>query len=173
MNKNFEKVRLVLATIYMGCVLIAGIWAWNEHMTVLRHGHQAAIIVAEAEAERIRWELRKELAKPENQYVFVFERGDRDEYDGDSYKRIKIALDRVNKWTDLHILSVESIEYEEDYKGEERYVFIWADTQANTAEIMKQLAKFASNEELSFSWYDAAVISQKIRQRVNFKEQKT
>ena len=47
-------------------------------------------------------------------------------------------------------------------KGSERYVFLY--TEANRAETLRTLGRFASNPELSFSWYDAAVLSQKIRQ---------
>ena len=47
-------------------------------------------------------------------------------------------------------------------KGSERYIFLY--TEANRAETLRTLGRFASNPELSFSWYDAAVLSQKIRQ---------
>ncbi len=47
-------------------------------------------------------------------------------------------------------------------KGSERYVFLYDD--ASRAETLRVLGRFASNPELSFSWYDAAVLSQKIRQ---------
>ncbi len=47
-------------------------------------------------------------------------------------------------------------------KGSERYVFLYDD--ANRAETLRVLGRFASNPELSFTWYDAAVLSQKIRQ---------
>jgi hypothetical protein len=47
-------------------------------------------------------------------------------------------------------------------KGEERYVFLYDDS--SRAETLRTLGRFASNPELSFSWYDAAVLSQKIRQ---------
>lgn len=47
-------------------------------------------------------------------------------------------------------------------KGEERYVFMFDDD--SRAETLRTLGRFASNPELSFSWYDAAVLSQKIRQ---------
>jgi hypothetical protein len=47
-------------------------------------------------------------------------------------------------------------------KGGERYVFLYDD--ASRAEALRVLGRFASNPELSFSWYDAAVLSQKIRQ---------
>jgi hypothetical protein len=47
-------------------------------------------------------------------------------------------------------------------KGEERYIFLFDD--ANRSEALRTLGRYASNPELSFSWYDAAVLSQKIRQ---------
>lgn len=47
-------------------------------------------------------------------------------------------------------------------KGEERYIFLY--DEANRAETLRALGRFASNPELSFTWYDAAVLSQKIRQ---------
>ena len=46
-------------------------------------------------------------------------------------------------------------------KGQERYVFIYNDD--NRSETMRILGRYASNPDLSFSWYDAAVLSQKIR----------
>jgi hypothetical protein len=49
-------------------------------------------------------------------------------------------------------------------KGEERYVFLFDD--AHRTDALRTLGKFASNPELSFTWYDAAVLSQKIRQTV-------
>ena len=48
-------------------------------------------------------------------------------------------------------------------KGSERYVFLFDD--ASRAETLRVLGRYASNPELSFSWYDAAVLSQKIRQQ--------
>ena len=47
-------------------------------------------------------------------------------------------------------------------KGTERYVFLYDDT--SRAETLRTLGRYASNPELSFTWYDAAVLSQKIRQ---------
>lgn len=47
-------------------------------------------------------------------------------------------------------------------KGAERYVFLYDDS--SRAETLRTLGRFASNPELSFTWYDAAVLSQKIRQ---------
>ena len=47
-------------------------------------------------------------------------------------------------------------------KGNERYIFLYDD--ASRAETLRVLGRFASNPELSFTWYDAAILSQKIRQ---------
>jgi hypothetical protein len=47
-------------------------------------------------------------------------------------------------------------------KGAERYIFFYTDEMR--AETLRMLGRYASNPELSFTWYDAAVLSQKIRQ---------
>ena len=47
-------------------------------------------------------------------------------------------------------------------KGSERYVFLYDDS--SRAETLRTLGRYASNPDLSFTWYDAAVLSQKIRQ---------
>ena len=47
-------------------------------------------------------------------------------------------------------------------KGEERYIFLYDDSQR--AETLRTFGRYASNPELSFTWYDAAVLSQKLRQ---------
>ena len=52
-------------------------------------------------------------------------------------------------------------------KGNERYVFLYDDE--SRAECLRVLGRFASNPELSFTWYDAAVLSQKIRQEAERK----
>ena len=46
-------------------------------------------------------------------------------------------------------------------KGDERYIFLYDDS--NRAETLRTLGRYASNPDLSFTWYDAAVLSQKIR----------
>ena len=46
-------------------------------------------------------------------------------------------------------------------KGAERYVFLYDDS--SRAETLRVLGRYASNPELSFTWYDAAVLSQKVR----------
>jgi hypothetical protein len=47
-------------------------------------------------------------------------------------------------------------------KGEERYIFLFDD--AHRSDALRTLGRYASNPELSFTWYDAAVLSQRIRQ---------
>lgn len=47
-------------------------------------------------------------------------------------------------------------------KGRERYIFLFDDSQR--ADALRTLGRFASNTDLSFTWYDAAVLSQKVRQ---------
>lgn len=46
-------------------------------------------------------------------------------------------------------------------KGSERYVFLFDDDRR--AETLRTFGRFASNPDLTFSWYDAAVLSQKLR----------
>jgi len=47
-------------------------------------------------------------------------------------------------------------------KGNERYVFLYDDE--SRAETLRTLGRFASHPELSFTWYDAACLSQRVRQ---------
>ncbi|MGB7325636.1 hypothetical protein [Rubripirellula reticaptiva] len=49
-------------------------------------------------------------------------------------------------------------------KGEERFIFLFDDH--NRDETLRQLARFAADPELDFSWYDAAMLSRKIRDAV-------
>ncbi|MFK7735979.1 MAG: hypothetical protein AB8B50_08130 [Pirellulaceae bacterium] len=47
-------------------------------------------------------------------------------------------------------------------KGEERYVFLFDDK--NRVETLRTLGRYAADPSLSFTWYDAAVMSKKIRE---------
>ncbi|TWU07750.1 hypothetical protein [Stieleria varia] len=49
-------------------------------------------------------------------------------------------------------------------KGGEKFMFLFDD--ANRDETLRQLARFAADPELDFSWYDAAMLSRKIRDAV-------
>lgn len=46
-------------------------------------------------------------------------------------------------------------------KDADRYIFLYDNESAPT--LMQTLGRFAGDPELSFSWYDAAVLSQKVR----------
>ncbi|MEM9942874.1 MAG: hypothetical protein AAF939_15020 [Planctomycetota bacterium] len=46
-------------------------------------------------------------------------------------------------------------------KGEERYIFLFNDEKKS--DTLRTLGRYASDSKLSFSWYDAAVLSQKVR----------
>ncbi|MBS0201791.1 MAG: hypothetical protein JSS49_02745 [Planctomycetes bacterium] len=46
-------------------------------------------------------------------------------------------------------------------KGEERYVFLYDDRSID--QVLQTLGRYAADPELSFSWYDAAVLSQRVR----------
>ena len=48
-------------------------------------------------------------------------------------------------------------------KGRERYVFIYSDTKEGKADLLRTFGRFASDPELSFTWYDAAMLSAKVR----------
>jgi hypothetical protein len=55
-------------------------------------------------------------------------------------------------------------------KGSERYVFLFDDS--SRAETLRVLGRYASDPELSFSWQDAAVLSQRIRQEAPVSEKR-
>ncbi len=46
-------------------------------------------------------------------------------------------------------------------KGTERYVPLYDDE--SKAELLRVLGRFAADPDLNFTWYDAAVLSQKVR----------
>jgi hypothetical protein len=48
-------------------------------------------------------------------------------------------------------------------KDAERYIFLY--DHESTAALMQTLGRFAGDPDLSFSWYDAAVLSQKVRRQ--------
>jgi hypothetical protein len=62
--------------------------------------------------------------------------------------------------TDINVLAL--------VKGEERYIFLFSDE--NRSEALRTLGRFASNPDLSFTWYDAAILSQRIRQTAQEQE---
>lgn len=48
-------------------------------------------------------------------------------------------------------------------KGPERYSVFFDDNADGRTKALRQLGKWAADPELSFSWYDAAVLSMKVR----------
>jgi hypothetical protein len=46
-------------------------------------------------------------------------------------------------------------------KDGERFIFLY--DQSSIASLLQTLGKYAADPELNFSWYDAAVLSQKVR----------
>lgn len=46
-------------------------------------------------------------------------------------------------------------------KDGERYVFLYDDRSAD--QLLQTLGQYAADPELNFSWYDAAVLSQRVR----------
>lgn len=48
------------------------------------------------------------------------------------------------------------------FKGNERYDFIF--DPRHTTELLRQFGRYAVRKDLSFTWYDAAVLSQKVRE---------
>ena len=60
---------------------------------------------------------------------------------------------RIDADNPIHVLAF--------VKGCERYVFLF--DEDNRAEVLRTFGRFASNPELRFSWYDAAVLSHRVR----------
>jgi len=50
-------------------------------------------------------------------------------------------------------------------KGSETYVFVYRD--CTRREMLREFGRMAQCSELSFTWYDAAVLSQKLRSQTN------
>lgn len=46
-------------------------------------------------------------------------------------------------------------------KDGERYVFLYDDASADA--LLRQFGRYAADAALSFTWYDAAVLSQRVR----------
>ena len=47
-------------------------------------------------------------------------------------------------------------------KGNERYVFLFDDD--HRVEVLRTLGRFAADPDLSFTWHDAAMMSQKVKE---------
>jgi len=46
-------------------------------------------------------------------------------------------------------------------KGGEQYIFLYDDLSFDA--LLDQIGQYAADDDLNFSWYDAAVLSQKVR----------
>ncbi len=57
------------------------------------------------------------------------------------------------KHEDINILAM--------MKGEERYIFLY--NEANRTEMLRTMGRYAADPQLSFSWFDAALLSKKVR----------
>jgi hypothetical protein len=77
------------------------------------------------------------------------------------YKSIGLPSDRGAAYSEFDTVT-KDIKVIALIKGSEQYVFLYDEN--NRAETLRTLGRYASNPELSFTWYDAAVLSQKIRQ---------
>jgi len=55
-------------------------------------------------------------------------------------------------------------------KNHERYIFLYDDD--DRGEALRTLGRFACDPDLSFSWYDAAVLSQRIKKESKTRENK-
>jgi len=91
-----------------------------------------------------------------DRYLTLTGRFDRLEHGGDWDKGMSVS-------NDINILALA--------KGEERYIFLY--NEDTKSEALRTLGRYASNSELSFSWYDAAVLSQNVRQNTIENESKT
>jgi hypothetical protein len=72
---------------------------------------------------------------------------------------------------DVHYYNIDRkrvVEALKNHKGEEVYGFVYEDK--DRAETLRMLGRYASDPELKFSWYYAAVLSQKIRSSKKAKE---
>jgi hypothetical protein len=47
-------------------------------------------------------------------------------------------------------------------RGDEQYIFMF--DEANRTETLRTLGRYAADPNLSFTWFDAAMISQKVRE---------
>jgi len=47
-------------------------------------------------------------------------------------------------------------------RGEEQYIFVF--DEANRTETLRMLGRYAADPQLSFTWFDAALLSQRVRE---------
>lgn len=81
----------------------------------------------------------------------------------------RLALSRIQHDADIHLdrLQRERTEMSQSInvfalvKDGQKYVFLYDDVSHD--ELLQTLGRYAADPELNFSWYDAAVISQRVR----------
>ncbi|QDU80430.1 hypothetical protein Pla110_21600 [Polystyrenella longa] len=56
-------------------------------------------------------------------------------------------------------------------KESERYIFLYDDSSPRV--LLEQLGKKAADPDLNFTWYDAAILSQKVRRLQEEQQEKT
>ena len=84
-----------------------------------------------------------------------------------SHREVRVRVSRGQSLEDVFQVS-KDINVVALVKGEERYIFLFNDQQKS--QTLRTLGRYASNPELSFSWYDAAVLSQKVRNAARAEE---
>lgn len=63
----------------------------------------------------------------------------------------------MNRISDINVIGIA--------KGDERFIFIY--THDARSDALRTMGRWASNQDLSFSWYDAAVLSKRVREEAN------
>ena len=66
------------------------------------------------------------------------------------------------QWRKMHEPHEPEINVLALVKGTERYVFLYDD--AHRADTLRTFGRYASDPELSFTWYDAACLARKVRE---------
>lgn len=56
-------------------------------------------------------------------------------------------------------------------RGDEQYIFMF--DEENRTDTLRMLGRFAADPDLSFTWYDAAILSQRIREIMPATQMKT
>jgi len=51
-------------------------------------------------------------------------------------------------------------------KGNDHYVFVYDDTECDRHELLRTFGRFAANADLNFTWYDAVVLTQQVREKI-------
>lgn len=68
-------------------------------------------------------------------------------------QRIERRVGEIRMGEEINVLAL--------VKDDQRYVFLY--DEASFDELLRTLGRYASDPELNFSWYDAAMLSQRVR----------